>query len=122
MSNFWGALQEVKAFFHAGNNPLGRLLEFFSSKEKIPYSNSTENVVAVFKAFQNKFITDPIATKNNFEELRKLQKKFEDIFSSVPLYNNLGLLLETQPQGDPLYSTQLCEFLCIPDGGEHLGN
>ena len=22
----------------------------------------------------------------------------------------------------PLYSTQLCEFLCIPDGGEHLGN
>ena len=22
----------------------------------------------------------------------------------------------------PLYSTQLCEFLCVPDGGEHLGN
>ena len=97
---YWWNRPEVKAFFHAGNNPLGRLLEFFSSKEKIPYSNSTENVVAVFKAFQNKFITDPIATKNNFEELRKLQKKFEDIFSSVPLYNNLGLLLETQPQGD----------------------
>ena len=22
----------------------------------------------------------------------------------------------------PLYSTQLCEFLCVPDAGEHLGN
>ena len=22
----------------------------------------------------------------------------------------------------PLYSTQLCEFLCVPDGGEHLRN
>ena len=22
----------------------------------------------------------------------------------------------------PLYSTQLCEFLCVPEGGEHLGN
>ena len=22
----------------------------------------------------------------------------------------------------PLFSTQLCEFLCVPDGGEHLGN
>ena len=43
--------------------------------------------------------------------------------SSLPLWNLFFLHQVTCVFSlAPLFSTQLCEFLCVPDGGEHLGN
>ncbi len=90
---YWWNRPDVKAFFHADDNPMGLLLNFFCY-DKISYSNSEDRVVAVFKAFQNQFIADSKTAKNNFEALRKLQKSFEDIYNDCTTYNNLGLILE----------------------------
>lgn len=92
---YWWNRSDVKVFFYSGNNPLGLLLEFFYENEihENPYSNAPDNVAVVFKAFQNTFLKKTKDSKLNFEKLRKLQKKFEDIFNQPHFYNFLGLAL-----------------------------
>lgn len=99
---YWWNQNEVQLFFKSNKNPLGLLLEYFyendkigTSQTKIAYTNNSDDIPVVFKAFQNLFITDKEDAIVNFEELRKLQKKFEDLFNSHYTYNYLGLILET---------------------------
>lgn len=96
---YWWNRPDVKAFFDCGDNPMGLLLEhFFEGKGE--YSNSLEKVTSVFKSFQNEFIKDTKHAKENFENLRKLQKKFENLYSRPHFYNYLGLTLSCSIKKD----------------------
>jgi hypothetical protein len=98
---YWWNREDVKAFFFCGDNPMGHLLEYFyhqyesSEKNREAYSNEPEKVAQTFKQFSYLFIKNQEAANKNFEKLRKLQKKFEDIFDNVYTYNYMGLVLNT---------------------------
>lgn len=104
---YWWNKKEVKAFFDCGNNPMGRLLEFFyqydiNTDAEEGYSNKPENVATMFKKFQNLFIHTPKAAKENFDKLRKLQKTFEDLYNNTFTHNYLGLALTLNSKRDSL--------------------
>lgn len=104
---YWWNQEDVKAFFFCGDNPMGYLLEYFyryesSEKNREAYSNKPEKVAQIFKQFSNLFIKNQETANQNFEKLRKLQKKFEDIFQNVRTYNYLGLVLHTLTSKDRL--------------------
>ncbi len=92
---YWWNRRDVQVFFRSGNNPMGLLLEYFYkiNKGNGDYSNKADDVSSVFKSFQNLLVKDVITAKNNFENLRKLQKQFEDIFNRPHFYNHLGVAL-----------------------------
>jgi len=95
---YWWNRPDVKAFYHCGTNPMGRLLEYFykycgTQEQKNDYSNSPQEVATMFKQFQNSFIQDSIKARENFEALHRLQKTFEDLYHSVTPYNYLGIAL-----------------------------
>jgi hypothetical protein len=99
---YWWNKKEVQIFFKSSNNPLGLLLAYFYENDKdsikqtkIAYTNDSKDIAVIFKSFQNLFIKDKERAVLNFEKLRKLQKKFEDLFNSHYSYNYLGLILET---------------------------
>lgn len=104
---YWWNQKEVKLFFRSGVNPMGLLLEFFYEKHvaKLPkdeqtkytkeYSNNEEDISSMLKQFQNLLIQDKAKAKENFENLRKLQKQFEDLYSIPLVYNYLGLAIES---------------------------
>ncbi len=88
---YWWNQPQVKNFFKSESNPMGLLLYFFYKKRN--HINEKNKTTIAFKEFQNLFIADRQNAKNNFEELRKLQKKFEDLFNTPHFYNHLGLIL-----------------------------
>lgn len=104
---YWWNREEVKAFYYCENNPMGRLLEYFYEYHKPKdvkgsYSNKPEKVATMFKNFQNLFIQDTKAAKENFDRLRKLQKTFEDLYNNVTTHNYFGLVLTLQDRKDSL--------------------
>jgi hypothetical protein len=90
---YWWNREDVRAFFDSGTNPMGLLIEVFCELKKptLNYSNRADDVAVIFKAFQREFLQNSIKAKCNFEELRKLQKTFEDLFNLPDFYNYLGL-------------------------------
>ena len=115
---YWWNREEVHTFFRSKKNPMGLLLEYFFlnefvnsevSKKNIEklYSNKPEDISVVFKKFQNRFIKNKEEANVNFEKLRKLQKKFEDLFNIPHVYNYLGLTLETNSNKTKRYETIL---------------
>lgn len=91
---YWWNKPEIRTFFFTESNPMGHLIKvFFEEKNATRYSNNPQDVAVVFKSFQNQFIKNPKAAKQNFEALRKLQKKFEDLYNDYTTYNYLGLVL-----------------------------
>ncbi|MGI6291195.1 MAG: DUF262 domain-containing protein [Bacteroidales bacterium] len=101
---YWWNQEEVRVFFNCSNNPMGLLLQFYyeqnlknsdiDKKDFVEkYSNNNEDVTSVFMSFQNLLIKDTKSAKNNFENIRKLQKQFEDIYNIPCIYNYLGLSL-----------------------------
>jgi hypothetical protein len=102
---YWWKRDDVKAFFKSHGNPMGLLLEYYCLMERkkgIAYSNSPENVGSVFKAFQNAFLKTPNDARTTFEKLRKLQKRFEDIYNIPAIYNHLGLALIVSGEKDTI--------------------
>ena len=103
---FWWNREDVRLFFRCNTNPLGLLLDYFvelysSPNNKFKYNNDKESVATVFQSFQRRFISqnnssDDNDIKMNFEKIRKLQKRFEDIFSDYETYNLLGFLIQVQ--------------------------
>ncbi len=99
---YWWNRQDVKLFYNCGNNPMGLLLPFFYERNRVAdentraiYSNKHTEVAQMFMDFQNLFLQDKKSALENFEALRKLQKRFEDIFNTVEVYNYFGLAHET---------------------------
>ena len=114
---YWWNREEVKAFFRSDNNPMGLLLEYFYLDDYVRkkdskfknlkdlYSNKPEDVSVIFKKFQNQFIKNREEANFNFEKLRKLQKKFEDLYNIPLVYNYLGLALEANSNRTRRYQT-----------------
>ncbi|WP_299095040.1 DUF262 domain-containing protein [uncultured Winogradskyella sp.] len=100
---YWWNRQEVKLFYNSDANPMGLLLQYFyernnrniGKKTRISYSNKRTDVAQMFTEFQNLFLQDKQQALKNFEALRKLQKRFEDIFNTGEIYNYFGLAHET---------------------------
>ncbi|NIJ45144.1 hypothetical protein FHR24_001583 [Wenyingzhuangia heitensis] len=104
---YWWNQEEVSLFFNSGEHPMGLLLKYFyernykneenNSQKKIraTYTNTSSEVAQMFGDFQNLLLQDKNNAQHNFEALRKLQKRFEDIFTIIPIYNYFGLAFET---------------------------
>ncbi len=91
---YWWNRPEVKAFYKTEHEaPMELLLSSYCKDGKLAYSDDEDMKPMIFKQFQNKFIKDTASAKNNFEALRKRQKRFEDLYNSTSYYNYLGLAL-----------------------------
>lgn len=101
---YWWRQESVRMYFHCGDNPMGLLLQYFYDKEHLKdvpmYSNDPEDLPSVFKSFSNTFISDPLKAILQFEELRKFQKKFEDLYNNSHTYNYLGYSLAVLNEED----------------------
>lgn len=101
---YWWNRSEVRRFYRCGEDVMGHLLKYFCivSDSKIDYTNDINALIDTFERFQSYFLTQqPKDTDNrvkmNFERLRKLQKRFEDIYNDYETYNRLGFLLQILP-------------------------
>lgn len=99
---YWWNRPEVRRFFRCGNNVMGHLLRYYCiiHGSNIKYSNDINTLTDIFEKFQSFFLTRNSEDKDNrikmnFESLRKLQKRFEDIYNDCETYNRLGFLLQT---------------------------
>lgn len=100
---YWWNRQDVKLFYSSEANPMGLLLQYFyernnrniGKKARTSYSNKRAEVAQMFTDFQNLLLRDKQQALKSFEALRKLQKRFEDIFNNVIVYNYFGLAHET---------------------------
>lgn len=90
---YWWNKEDVKAMFGSGDNPLGLLLPAYCRKKGVSFSSSLDSRSKAMKDFQDAFIKDPLHAKLNFYELRRLQKKFENLYNDTETYNYLGLAL-----------------------------
>lgn len=88
---YWWNKPEVKSFYGSGSNPLGLLLEYFY------FSKNNENAKKEYnyKHFNEEFFRNNTSAKQNFKEIRNLQKTFEDWFNYYESYNYLGIILKT---------------------------
>ena len=98
---YWWNRSEVRRFYRCGEDVMGHLLKYFCivNDSKIDYTNDINALIDTFERFQSYFLTQqPKDTDNrvkmNFERLRKLQKRFEDIYNDYKTYNRLGFLLQ----------------------------
>ncbi|MDP4268284.1 MAG: DUF262 domain-containing protein [Bacteroidota bacterium] len=93
---YWWNDKEVSNYFGTHGEPMGLLLEYFyywkSSAQN--YSQEKKRVRETFNAFKKEFLKDTKEAKNNFLEIRKLQKTFEDWYNTPEYYNCLGLILK----------------------------
>lgn len=91
---YWWNRPDVKAFYKTEREaPMELLLSSYCKDRNLTYSDDEDVKSMVFKQFQNEFIKDTASAKNNFEALRKKQKRFEDLFNLTSYYNYLGLAL-----------------------------
>lgn len=98
---YWWNRPEVRRFYRCGKDMMGHLLKYFCivSNSKITYTNDINVLTDTFEQFQSFFLTQhpedvDNRVKMNFERLRKLQKRFEDIYNDYKTYNRLGFLLQ----------------------------
>lgn len=98
---YWWNRPEVRRFYRCGKDMMGHLLKYFCivSNSKIAYTNDINVLTDTFEQFQSFFLTQhpedvDNRVKMNFERLRKLQKRFEDIYNDYKTYNRLGFLLQ----------------------------
>lgn len=98
---YWWNRPEVRRFYRCGKDMMGHLLKYFCivNNSKIAYTNDINVLTDIFEQFQSFFLTQhpedvDNRVKMNFERLRKLQKRFEDIYNDYKTYNRLGFLLQ----------------------------
>lgn len=97
---YWWGREDVRMFFYNTSAPMRLLLKAFckiDGESSIEYTNRKEDVPSVFKQFQNAFLKNAKEAKIRFEQMRKLQKRFEDLFTVCHSYNYLGLSLSVVP-------------------------
>lgn len=88
---YWWNDEEVKKYFGTENrHPL-----FFLLVSHWNLKTGDDSKKFDFDNFKTKFIQNNVSAKNTFEELRKLQKSFEDIYNNPESYNYLGISLKT---------------------------
>lgn len=81
----WWNRREVKALFKT-EAPMGLLLTAAGLHETKSYDVS-------FDFFKNRFLNDgPLSAKKLFDNLRRIQKRFEDAFNTPRLHNFVGAL------------------------------
>ena len=87
---YWWNRSEVRTFYRTANEtrPLGLLLDFY-------YRNSDDNhhSYSSFKQFQSRHLQSDSVAQSIFRQLRKLQKKFEDVYNNYFTYNMLSMTL-----------------------------
>ncbi|MEI6143674.1 MAG: DUF262 domain-containing protein [Mariniphaga sp.] len=93
---YWWNQKIVVEYFGTEDEPMGLLIEYFYywKTGQDNYSKNNRSVGETFDAFKNAFLTSPKHSKNNFLEIRKLQKTFEDWYEKPQTYNRLGLILK----------------------------
>ena len=92
---YWWNQDEVRDYFGLQNqHPLYYLLITYWNLE-----SESEKDFSFYK-FRNAFIQDSNVAKHTFEGLRKLQKTFEDLYSSYATFNFLGIILKTSNGND----------------------
>ena len=109
---YWWSREDVRMFFYNTSSPMGLLLKVFckiNGDSSIEYTNRKEDVSSVFKQFQNVFLQNAKEAKIRFEQMRKLQKRFEDLFAGCHTYNYLGLCLWIVPNEERLDA--ICYFI-----------
>lgn len=90
---YWWNNEDVKKYFGTGIiHPLYYLLVTYRN---IKVKSDDKNKKFDFDNFKSEFIGNSVSAKNTFEELRKLQKSFEDLYNNPISYNFLGIALKT---------------------------
>lgn len=81
----WWNRKDVKSFYRV-NNVMGLLISTFHKKTGKELS---------FTQFRVDYLSKqrPIDAKRTFDDLRRLQKKFEDAFNSPIVYNKIGAII-----------------------------
>ena len=109
---YWWNRPDVKLFFHCNDNSLEWLMRLYCEthpdEDAYSYSNKEEEVAVIFKRFQNQFIQNELKAKQVFEDLRKLQKKFEYIYNDPICYNAVGLALSCLSKSSHLNILHYC--------------
>ncbi len=93
---YWWNRKDVSEYFGTNRSPLGLLLEYFYSIKsgKNNYSQNKRSVGETFDTFKSEFLKDPKEAKLNFNEIRRLQKRFEDWYEKPLIYNAIGFILK----------------------------
>ena len=90
---YWWNNIKVKKYFNTGDNhPMYYLLVTFW---KINAEDTKVIKDFSFDKFKSHFLTNSIQACQTFEELRKLQKTFEDLYNDTYSHNFLGIILKT---------------------------
>ena len=99
----WWNQKKVKDIFHIKNNNSNDKL-----KELIVLlfndNGKSQNIqgIDLFFSFQSKFLKDKENALDTFNNLRKLQKRFEDIYNTPIIYNKVGFILKFHNTYDTL--------------------
>jgi len=89
---YWWNRRDVKRYFGTEKLPMGWLLKYFARKLK-DVDDSYESYRSLIKCDANGL----------FDELRKLQKTFEDLYSIPQVHNELKLAIICQTDRDDLF-------------------
>lgn len=84
----WWNQPEVIKFFSFAKRPMGLLLNTLLRDLEKEHTSEDVN----FREFCEKVLTDNVTVV--FEDLRKLQKKFEDLYNNPVTYNYLGVAIK----------------------------
>ena len=99
----WWNQKKVKDIFHIKNNNSNDKL-----KELIVLlfndNGKSQNIqgIDLFFLFKSQYLQDKNNALNTFNKLRKLQKKFEDIYNEPVKYNKAGFILSSNSNFDVL--------------------
>lgn len=98
----WWNRNDVKSIFHIkdrkSNDKLKELINIMSN-------NKNQNLYGkdLFLFFKSKYLINKENAINTFNELRLVQKKFEDIYNDPRIYNKTGLILKAFNTYDVLF-------------------
>jgi hypothetical protein len=92
---YWWNQEDVKNYYNtSSHHPLYFLLVTYWELNKKTNKGSFD-FDHFFNHFKTEFINNSEDARYHFEGLRKLQKKFEDLYTHYHSYNFLGLILKT---------------------------
>lgn len=112
----WWNRNDVKSIFSIGGNKSNDKLKeliilLYNIKNTSKKYNFNNN--ELFFLFKSQYLQNKNNALNTFNELRKLQKKFEDIYNLPKIYNKVGFILKFHNTYDTLlYILKECNKDC----------
>lgn len=100
---YWWNREDVSEFYHTGRSVMGILVKTYL-KSKLKSKNVKIDEEKYFEVFRDNLLrgekNNEKMAKDVFYDLRRLQKKFEDVFNNNQLYNKIGAILTLHNTSD----------------------